>query len=69
VIVPLLFGAGAGGLLAVAAREALLASPAAVEWVRLALEPLLRAGREGYSPSTPERRKLAVLGAGATIAW
>jgi tight adherence protein B len=68
VIVPLLFGAGAGGLLAVAAREALLASPAAVEWVRLALEPLLRAGREGYSPSTPERRKLAVLGAGATIA-
>jgi tight adherence protein B len=68
VIVPLLFGAGAGGLLAVAAREALLASPAAVEWVRLALEPLLRAGREGYSPSTPERRKLAVLGAGSTIA-
>jgi tight adherence protein B len=68
VIVPLLFGAGAGGLLAVAAREALLASPAAVEWVRLALEPLLRAGREGYSPSTPERRKLAVLGAGSAIA-
>lgn len=67
-IVPLLFGAGAGGLLAVAAREALLASPAAVEWVRLALEPLLRAGREGYSPSTPERRKLAVLGAGSAIA-
>ena len=67
-IVPLLFGAGAGGLLTVAAREALLASPAAVEWVRLALEPLLRAGREGYSPSTPERRKLAVLGAGSAIA-
>jgi tight adherence protein B len=67
-LLPLLFGAGAGGLLALAAREAVLASPAAVEWVRLALEPLLRAGREGYSPSTPERRKLAVLGAGATIA-
>lgn len=67
-IVPLLFGAGAGGLLAVAAREALLASPAAIEWVRLALEPLLRAGREGYSPSTPERRRLAVLGAGSAIA-
>jgi tight adherence protein B len=65
---PLLFGAGAGGLLALAAREAVLASPAALEWVRLALEPLLRAGREGYSPSTPERRKLAVLGAAATIA-
>ncbi len=67
-LAPLLLGAGAGGLLAVAAREALLASPAAVEWVRLALEPLMRAGREGYSPSTPERRKLAVLGAGSTIA-
>ncbi len=67
-IVPLLFGAAAGGLLAVAAREALLASPGAVEWVRLALEPLLRAGREGYSPSTPERRKLAVLGAVSAIA-
>ena len=58
-LVPLLLGAGAGGLLALGAREALLASPAAVEWVRLALEPLLRAGREGYSPSTPERRRLA----------
>jgi tight adherence protein B len=67
-LLPLLFGAGAGGLAALAVREAVLASPAAVEWVRLALEPLLRAGREGYSPSTPERRKLALLGAGATIA-
>src|SRR4051794_25046041 len=67
-LAPLLLGAGAGGLLAVALREALLASPAAVDWVRLAVEPLLRAGREGYSPSTPERRRLAVLGAGATIA-
>jgi tight adherence protein B len=66
-LAPLLFGAGAGGLLALGAREALLASPAAVEWVRLALEPLLRAGREGYSPTTPERRRLAVLGAGATV--
>jgi tight adherence protein B len=63
----LLLGAGAGGLLALGAREAVLASPAAVEWVRAALEPLLRAGREGYSPSTPERRKLAILGAVATI--
>jgi len=67
-LAPLLFGAGAGGLLAVAAREALLASPAALEWMRLALEPLLRAGREGYSPSTPERRKLAILGGGSAIA-
>jgi tight adherence protein B len=67
-VAPLLLGAGAGGLLALAGREALLASPAVVEWVRAALEPLLRAGREGYSPSTPERCKLGLLGAGATIA-
>ena len=67
-VTPLLLGAGAGGLLALAGREALLASPAAVDWVRLALEPLLRAGREGYSPSTPERRRLAALGAAAAIA-
>ena len=45
--------AGAG------AREALLASPAAARWLRPALEPLRRAGREGYAPSTPERRRLA----------
>jgi tight adherence protein B len=66
-IAPLLLGAGAGGLAALGAREALLASPAAVSWVRDALEPLLRAGREGYSPSRPERRRLAVLGAAAAI--
>ena len=34
---PLLAGALAGGLLALAAREALLASPAAAGWLRLAL--------------------------------
>jgi tight adherence protein B len=62
-----LLGAGAGGLVALGAREAVLASPAAVDWVRTALEPLLRAGREGYSPSIPERRKLALLGATAAI--
>lgn len=65
---PLLLGAGAGGLGALGAREALLASPAAVSWVRDAVEPLLRAGREGYSPSRPERRRLAALGALGAIA-
>jgi Flp pilus assembly protein TadB len=58
-----LAGAFAGGLAALAAREALLASPATARWLRLALEPLHRAGREGYVPSTVERRRLAVLGA------
>lgn len=62
-----LIGALAGGLLAMAAREAVLASPAAAAWLRQALEPLRRAGREGYMPSTGERRRLAALGAGAAI--
>jgi tight adherence protein B len=66
-LLPTLAGAAAGGLLALAAREALLASPAAARWLRLALEPLRRAGREGYAPSTVERRRLAALGAGAAV--
>jgi hypothetical protein len=63
-----LAGAAAGGLLAASAREAVLASPALLGWVRRALEPLQRAGREGYSPSSPERRRLAVLGSVAAVA-
>lgn len=66
-LVPLA-GAVAGGLLAIAAREAVLASPALARWLRRALEPLQRAGREGYSPSTPERRRLAALGSAAAVA-
>jgi tight adherence protein B len=62
-----LIGAAAGGLAALGAREALLASPAAARWLRLALEPLRRAGREGYAPSSLERRRLAAVGAGAAL--
>jgi tight adherence protein B len=61
-------GALCGGLLALAAREALLASPAAARWLAAALEPLRRAGREGYAPSRPERRRLAARGAVAAVA-
>ncbi|HEU5064092.1 MAG TPA: type II secretion system F family protein [Solirubrobacterales bacterium] len=64
---PVLIAAAAGGLGALAAREALLASPAAARWLRLALEPLRRAGEEGYAPSTLERRRLAALGTAAAI--
>jgi tight adherence protein B len=63
----ILVGALAGGLAALAAREAVLASPAAARWLRLALEPLRRAGREGYAPSTVERRRLAALGAAGAL--
>jgi tight adherence protein B len=64
----ILAGAMAGGLAALAVREAVLASPAAARWLRLALEPLRRAGREGYTPSSIERRRLAVLGAIGALA-
>lgn len=57
----------AGGLGALAAREALLASPAAAAWLRLALEPLRRVEREGYLPSTQERRRLAALAAASAV--
>ncbi|HEY6729661.1 MAG TPA: type II secretion system F family protein [Solirubrobacterales bacterium] len=63
-----LIAAAAGGLAALAVREALLGSPAAIRWLRLTLEPLRRAGEEGYVPSTLERRRLALLGAGAAVA-
>lgn len=64
----MLIAAAAGGLLALGAREVLLASPAAGRWLALALEPLRRAGREGYAPSGGERRRLALLGAAAAVA-
>jgi tight adherence protein B len=58
----------AGGLTAVGAREGVRASPALAAWVRGALEPLLLAGREGYAPSSLERRRLALLGAISALA-
>jgi len=57
----------AGGLLALAAREAAIASPAAARWLRFALEPLRRAAEEGYAPSTVERRRLAALATAAAV--
>lgn len=55
--------AGAGGLGAVALREAALATPVAGRWLAAAVEPLRRAGSEGYAPTEIERRRLAVVGA------
>ncbi len=64
---PLLLGVLAGGLSALAVREAVLATPAVASWVRMAVEPLARAGREGYLPSVVERRRLAALGCAGAI--
>lgn len=63
---PVLLAAAAGGLGALAAREAALATPALARWVGETLGPLRRAGAEGYAPSERERRRLALLGTGAT---
>jgi tight adherence protein B len=60
-----LLAALAGGLAAVAAREAILATPAVARWLAETIDPLRRAGREGYAPSEAERRRLAALGTGA----
>ena len=43
----ILAAALAGGLAALAVREAALAAPGAGRWLATALEPLRRAGREG----------------------
>jgi tight adherence protein B len=59
---PVLLAAAAGGMAAVAVREAVIASPALGRWLAATVEPLRRAGREGYAPTEAERRRLAVLG-------
>jgi tight adherence protein B len=64
---PVLLAAAAGGLAAVAVREAVVASPAVGRWLAATLEPLRRAGREGYAPTEAERRRLAALGAAVLL--
>jgi tight adherence protein B len=63
-----LIAAAAGGLLAVGVREAIAATPALAGWLRGSVEPLARAGREGYAPDAGERRRLALVGTGAILA-
>jgi tight adherence protein B len=55
----------AGGLTAVAVREALISAPRVATWLRASIVPLRRASREGYAPSADEQRRLAMLGSGA----
>jgi tight adherence protein B len=58
----------AGGLAALAVREALASAPRAAGWLRMSIAPLRRASREGYAPSADEQRRLAMLGSGAIAA-
>lgn len=55
----------AGGLVAIAVREALLSAPRIASWLRAAVTPLSRVAREGYVPSASEQRRLGLLGSGA----
>jgi tight adherence protein B len=57
----------AGGLLAVAARDALISAPRIAGWLSAAVVPLGRAGREGYAPSAEEQRRLALLGSAGIL--
>jgi tight adherence protein B len=58
----------AGGLAAVAVREALISAPRVASWLRASVAPLRRASQEGYAPSADEQRRLALLGSGAIAA-
>lgn len=53
----------AGGLAAVALRDLVALMPGAGRWIGAAVDPLLRAGREGRAPTEAERMRLAVVGA------
>ena len=64
---PVLLAAAAGGMAAAAVREAVIASPALARWIAATVEPLRRAGQEGYAPTDAERRRLAVLGTVALL--
>ncbi len=64
---PVLLAAAAGGMAAVTVREAIVASPALGRWIAATVEPLRRAGREGYAPTDAERRRLAALGTVALL--
>jgi len=67
-LAPIVLAAVAGGTVAVAAREAVLATPAVARWLAEAVDPLRRAGREGYLPTEAERRRLGVVGTAALLA-
>jgi len=61
------FAALAGGLAAGAVRETVIAAPRLAGWLRAAVRPLSRAGREGYAPSPEEQRRLSLLGSAAIL--
>jgi tight adherence protein B len=66
-LLPLLLGAAAGTFALLAAREFVGGSAALAGWVRITVEPLRRARREGYLPSSTERRNISILAGVAAV--
>jgi tight adherence protein B len=64
----LAFGAGAAGVLGVWEALAAVERSRAIAALERALEPLVRAGHEGRTPTRPEQRRLALLATGALAA-
>ena len=61
-VLPLVVGAvGAGALLSLALYDAAGFLPRVSSWLRSSLTPLRRAGEEGYTPDSVERRRLAII--------
>ncbi len=58
---PIALAAFGGALLVAAARDVVASLLVIAGWLTAAVEPLRRAGREGYSPSDDERRRLALV--------
>jgi len=63
--VVLAFGAGAAGVLGAWEALAAVEGSRTTAWLGRAVEPLVRAGREGRAPTRPERRRLVLVSAGA----
>ena len=64
----LAFGAGAVGVLGAWEALAAVEGSRVSAWMSRAVEPLVRAGREGREPTRPERRRLLLVSAGALAA-
>ena len=67
----LILGGIAGLFSLVALRDLIHEAPGIMRWTGWAFQPLLRAGREGYLPSRPENRRLALAAIllAAIVGW
>jgi len=66
-LLPLALGGAAGWFAVLAAKELAGGSAALSAWIRIAVEPLRRAGSEGYLPTSRERIRLAAVAGAAAI--